>query len=137
MDRAKIETVKQQSQANTITELLGLVGEKRMAEYQYFEDTQSQRGAIDRLQNLLVANATQLSPEQHESMIAILAQFPLQPKMYDVTVTSSAIVSEAAVAHAQNILSPSQLSALKHLQDGQQAFLQQGAIRNYANTPPR
>lgn len=152
--RDEIRQLMQGAQAEIDTQIKGLLGEPAYAQFQEYERTQPQRAVVGQLEQRLSYSDAPLSPAQSEQITRILAQNSpadagdtrgmrafAQAFMGTGSVAGQFIaagggrgsmITDAAVAQAQSVLSAPQLAALQEMQREQQAAadLQQQVRRN-------
>ncbi len=111
-----------------IKQALGDVGYATLLRY---ENTLSQRNAVDLAARTLDHNATPFSQAQTNQLVSVLMQFPAQGEdrvsgranlavLFD-SPTSASTITDEAIAAAAGMLSPDQLRALQLAQQHQQA----------------
>lgn len=110
---------------NTIRSTLG---EATFAQYQHYEQTQSERNLVTQLQQRLSYSTAPLTDTQSNQVIALLAaNNPNQAKSAtgtrtgQVSVRGNVPITDAVISGSQNILTSTQISALTQLQQEQQA----------------
>jgi hypothetical protein len=152
--RDEIRQLMQGAQAEIDTQIKGLLGEPAYAQFQEYERTQPQRAVVGQLEQRLSYSEAPLSPAQSEQLTRILAQnSPAESgdtrgmRAFAQTLVGTGsvagqfiagggsrggMITDAAVAQAQGVLSAPQLAALQEMQREQQASadLQQQMRRN-------
>ncbi len=120
--------------------ILGSLGSERYAIYRDYERTVAQRSMVAQLEQRLSYTAAPLTPVQSEALVRILvATAPAAPsetapaltvvvragvpEAVPVVPTNRATgrVTEEVIAHAQTVLAPAQVNALRDIQAEQQA----------------
>jgi hypothetical protein len=98
-------------------------GDITFSQYQTYEQTQSQRSLVERVQQRLSYSGTALSDHQASSLVNILAQTSSSSTRSRGSGPGPGTVpiTDATIAQAQAILSAPQLTALRELQREQQA----------------
>ena len=118
------------------------LGDERYAVYRDYEQTQPQRAVVAQLEQRLSYSGAPLAPGQADALVRVLAAHapgPAAPEVRSAAVvvgsgapvvlerlraeTSAALVSEAALAESQAVLSVPQLAGLRAIQAEQQASL--------------
>lgn len=152
--RDEIRQLMQDAQAEIDAQIKGLLGEPAYVQFQEYERTQPQRAVVGQLEQRLSYSEAPLSPAQSEQLTRILAQSSpgesgevrgMRSLAQTFVGAGSAagqfiaagggrgsMITDAAVAQAQSVLSPPQLATLQEMQREQQAAadLQQMMRRN-------
>lgn len=138
-NRAELQQLLEQAQAEIDQGIRELLGEAGYAEFQRYEQTGPQRSTVRQLEQRLSYSGAPLTPAQAETLVTILSDTPgsTPSGRSDVVLFGPAAttapgppgaVSDAAIARAQAILSPQQVEALRQLQREQAAQQQVSEI---------
>lgn len=142
-NRDEVRALIQAAQAEVDATIRSTIGETAYAQYENFEQTQSQRATVDRLEQRLSYSGTPLTDAQSEQLVQLLAANAAenqggnrlpgnvrgQASRFGLGgAQGGAPISDAAVAQAATVLAPAQVQALQQLQQEQQAQTQLGQI---------
>ena len=130
-DRDQIQALVQSTQSDVESSIRAQLGDAAYAQYQGYEATLPQRNVVDQLSQRLSYSATPLSDTQSAQLIQILSDTSTSPANANPARLlggngpgSGTRITDTAVAQAQTVLNPQQVSALQSLQAEQQASAQ-------------
>lgn len=147
-DRELVAKLLANAQAEIDEGIRGTLGESGFAQYESYEKTLPQRSLVGQLEQRLSYSSTPLTPQQSESMVAILAatstgsaRDPVvtggpRPTMFGTA--TGAPITDGAINQALGVLAAPQVEALRQLQQEQQAqaaFNAQMRNRSRAGSP--
>ncbi len=139
-DPAQFKALIADAQAQADANIQATLGDAAFAQYQQYQQTLPQRNVVNQLAQSLSYTNTPLTDAQTEAMVQLLAS--TSPPPSDAAITRAEIaasigsgfggggggggsqITDAAVAQASTVLSPTQLQALQQLQQSQQAQAQ-------------
>ena len=156
-NRAELNQMIQTTQAEVDSTIRTTLGDAAFTQYQTYEQTLPQRNTVSQLDARLSYSEQPLSPTQTDQLISILANTakptnaaansaggnanPGRPN--GIFNPNGAPITDAAIAQAQTVLTPTQVSAMTQLQQEQQAqaalrqlMRNQGRGATPAATPP-
>lgn len=149
-NRAELQALEQQAQADVDASIQSTLGATAYAEYQAYEQTLSQRSVVSQLETRLSYSSTALTSAQSEALVSILASTQSTDGSTAVNVTamggaadiatammggrSSTVITDAAITQAASVLSADQVTALKSIQAEQQAQAQMGQLLRQQRT---
>lgn len=133
-NRDQIQALVQSTQADVDNSIRAQLGDAAYAQYQGYEATLPQRNVVDQLNQRLSYSATPLSDTQSSQLVQILSDTaaPTSGNAENNLARAfglngpggGARITDAAVAQAQTVLNPQQVTALQSLQAEQQASAQ-------------
>ena len=146
-NREKLRALVATAQAEVDGSIRSAIGEEAYAQYQYYEQTQSQRNLVSQLETRLSYTTTPLTSVQSEQLVALLrattASDPSAPAdgPGGPPLGSRVTVTEQVLQQAPTVLSAEQMAALRQLKTEQEAQAQLGklyrkAFQNGAPPPP-
>lgn len=147
-NRAELRQLVQETQGEIDDSIRALLGDSGFARYQNFEQTQPQRAVATRLEQRLSYSGIPLSPQQSEQLVQALASASGAQSTAGSPpfgMPGSVPLTDEMLASAAAVLNPTQLQALRQLQEEQQAQAQlnqlmreqaQSRRQNRAATPP-
>jgi len=137
-DRAEIQQLIQQSQADVDNSIAAAIGSDKLAQYQNYDQTAPQRAVVSQVEQRLSYTSEPLSAAQSNQLVALLAQNTPPPDnsggnrvfafsmggMGPMTITQGVPITNQVLESAQTFLSPGQVDALRQMQ-AEQADQQQ------------
>lgn len=137
-NRAEIRSLLESTQDEVDANIRALLGETGYQRYEYYNATQPQRTAVNRLEQRLSYTSLPLSVSQSEQLVQLLAaQSPSSAGNTAAARPARAmffgggqgtVISDEVVAQAATILNPAQMEALRQLQAEQQAQAELGQL---------
>lgn len=135
-NRGEIRSLLEAAQAEVDESIRALLGESGYQRYQYYNATQPQRAAVDRLEQRLSYSTLPLSHSQSEQLVQLLAAKPssrtatvaARPGLAGMFGGQATTITDEVVTQAATILSAVQLEALRQLQAEQQAQARLGQL---------
>ena len=131
------------AQAEVDASIKTSLGESVYAQFRSYENTQTQRGLIDQLDQRLSYTSTPLNPSQSDYLVSALAASTSAAPPADSQQggpsnwggnRNAPLISDAIIQQAQSVLTPDQLTALKQLQAEQMA---QKKMHDLMRNPPK
>lgn len=117
-DPAQFRQMVQDAQNQIDEKIQSSLGADDYAQFQTFQQTQSQRGTVNQLQQNLSFTDTPLTDAQKTQMVQIIAQSAPAGQ------SGGGAITDVTVSQAQGVLSAPQLQALQNMQQLQQANAQ-------------
>lgn len=108
-NREEIHQLTQAMQAEVDASIRSTIGDAAYAQYENYNATQSQRTAVNRINDTLSYTSTPLSTAQSQQLVAIMAN------------NGTREVTDQVISQARGILSNDQIAALQQYQAEQQA----------------
>ncbi len=140
-NRDEIRALIDATQEEIDAEIRSTIGDQAFNALTQYEQTSAQRGMIEQLESRLSYSGTPLNQAQAETLVAILSETSATtagdngPGFFP---GGGSIITDAAIARAQGVLSADQLAALQALQAEQQAgaALRDAMREQRRNGPP-
>jgi hypothetical protein len=129
-DPQQFRQMVQDAQQQIDDKIQSTLGPDDYSQFQAFQQTQSQRGAINQLQQNLSFTDSPLTDDQKAQLVQIMTQSAPAGQAGGSTIT------DAVISQAQGVLSAPQVQALRNLQQTQQANAQLQALLSRAPGQP-
>ena len=133
--RDDVRALVQQAENEIARDIQSVLGESGAAQLQQYEQTAPQRHLVNQVSDRLSYSATPLTAAQQDALVSILAETSPSPRTTGPSGLSpinrgpgGSVISDAAIARAQGVLSPSQVEALREIQAQQRAQRQMSEI---------
>lgn len=140
-NRAEIQQLIKQSSDDVDASITALIGQDKFAQYQNFDQTQSQRAVVGQIEQRLSYTAEPMTAAQSEQLVSLLAANTSAPAadgggnrvfvtafagagggggfggmMPSIAITGGVEITNAVIKQAQSFLSTSQVDALRQMQ---------------------
>ena len=115
-DRAEIQQLVQQAQADVDNSIATAIGQDKFAQYQNYDQTAPQRIVVNQIAQSLNATSNPLTPAQNDQLVALLAQ---NAAPNDTGGRQATPITDDIINAAQSFLAPDQIDALRQQQSRQ------------------